>query len=138
MLLQSQFHRELLFPPLRRGLFEFLSSDLSLTSFLQDLYNRSGTYRHPVPCIIGNEPAGVIVAVGTNVHHLQVGDRAIGFCNMSAYTEYWVGKGDKTVKLPVGITTKMAATAFLQGVTGELSVHGGQITEISDFKLEAL
>src|SRR5216684_6375220 len=44
-----------------------------------DVYNREGRYKAPLPLVLGQEAAGVVSAVGTdlrdNVRDLAVGDR---------------------------------------------------------------
>jgi NADPH:quinone reductase len=82
------------------------------------LHTIQGIYPHPTPLIIGNEPAGTIVAIGSNVKHLSVGDKAVTFGSLGGYAEFYLGKADMTAKLPNGMTTKMAASSFLQGITG--------------------
>ncbi|CAD6583234.1 MAG: hypothetical protein CYPHOPRED_002267 [Cyphobasidiales sp. Tagirdzhanova-0007] len=42
-----------------------------------DLYNRNGVYPQALPVIVGNEPAGEVIAIGENVKHLSVGDKCV-------------------------------------------------------------
>ncbi|KAL8293003.1 hypothetical protein RQP46_000697 [Phenoliferia psychrophenolica] len=87
-----------------------------------DIYNRNGVYPHPTPLVIGNEPAGEVVAVGENVKHVSVGDKAVTFGNAGAYAEYYLGAGRLCTKLPPGMSTKEAASCFLQGLTALTNV----------------
>src|ERR1044071_2815156 len=40
-----------------------------------DVYYRTGAYPLPMPAIVGTEAAGVVVAVGAGVTHLELGAR---------------------------------------------------------------
>ena len=40
-----------------------------------DIYQRSGLYSLPLPLTLGMEGAGVVEAIGRDVHHLALGDR---------------------------------------------------------------
>ncbi|KAI5481087.1 NADPH2:quinone reductase [Pseudohyphozyma bogoriensis] len=83
--------------------------------------NYIGIYPQKTPgLVIGNEPSGEIVAIGSNVKHLAVGDKAVSFGNLRGYAEYYLGNANHTAKLPEGVSTKLAASAFLQGITGAL------------------
>ncbi|KAM0748502.1 GroES-like protein [Meredithblackwellia eburnea MCA 4105] len=87
-----------------------------------DLYNRSGFYPHKLPYALGCEPAGEVLAVGKNVTHVKVGDKAAAFVDEGGYAEYFTGPGIRTTKLPTGISTKDAASVLLQGVTALTNV----------------
>ncbi|HLH68729.1 MAG TPA: alcohol dehydrogenase catalytic domain-containing protein [Candidatus Dormibacteraeota bacterium] len=53
---------------------------------LLDLGTRAGTnryFRGQLPHILGSEHAGIVVEVGRDVHHLQVGDRVAVFSSVS-------------------------------------------------------
>lgn len=59
------------------------------------------------------------MAVGANVTHVSVGDKAVSFGSANGYAEYYLGDVNLCSKLPEGISTKTAASCFLQGITGE-------------------
>jgi len=40
-----------------------------------DVYNREGRYKAPLPLVLGQEAAGVVSAVGSDVREVAVGDR---------------------------------------------------------------
>ncbi|KAK4699426.1 hypothetical protein P7C70_g6835, partial [Phenoliferia sp. Uapishka_3] len=84
--------------------------------------NFIGVYPHPTPLTIGNEPSGEIVAVGKNVKHVSVGDKAVCFGSSGGYAEYYLGSGSLVSRLPDGISTKEAASCFLQGITALTNV----------------
>src|SRR5215475_622406 len=76
-----------------------------------DTYHRSGLYKVPLPSGIGSEAAGVVEAVGAGVTELKVGDRvAYSGGPIGAYAEARVLPADRLVKLPDGISDRVAAT----------------------------
>ena len=84
-----------------------------------DTYFRSGLYKIPggLPAVLGTEGAGDIVAVGSGVSDLKVGDR-IAYANpMGSYIEERVMPADRAVKLPDSVDYKTAAAMMLQGMT---------------------
>ena len=44
-----------------------------------DMHFINGTYPHPVPVVLGHEAAGVVEAIGNDVHGFDVGDHVITF-----------------------------------------------------------
>ena len=40
-----------------------------------DVYNREGRYKVPLPFVLGQEGAGTVTAVGSDVQDVKVGDR---------------------------------------------------------------
>lgn len=86
-----------------------------------DTYHRSGLYPLPAyPAVLGMEGAGVVVAVGTDVGALAVGDRvAYASPPVGAYAEARVMPAARLVAIPEGITDIQAAGMMLQGMTAE-------------------
>lgn len=85
-----------------------------------DTYHRSGLYSVSLPSGLGLEAAGVIDAVGSDVSRLRVGDRAAYASGpIGAYAESHVVPASKVVKLPDDISTSLAATVLLKGMTAE-------------------
>ncbi|ORY57693.1 hypothetical protein BCR35DRAFT_309589 [Leucosporidium creatinivorum] len=86
-----------------------------------DTYQRGGVYKLPMPYTLGNESAGVVVAVGDGVdeatYGYKVGDRVAAYTAGGSFAGYVLAKADKTVKLPDNISTKTAATVLVQGLT---------------------
>ncbi len=83
-----------------------------------DTYHRSGLYPMPLPSGIGVEAAGVIEAVGPGVTGLKVGDRvAYNGGAPGSYSEKRVMPVARLVKLPAGISDKVAASIMLKGMT---------------------
>ena len=83
-----------------------------------DTYHRSGLYKLALPSGIGSEAAGVIEAVGSGVTDLKAGDRvAYSGGPIGAYCEARIMPVDRLVKLPDGISDRVAATLMLKGLT---------------------
>lgn len=87
-------------------------------NFIDTSY-RSGLYPLPeLPSGLGNEGAGVVDAIGSDVHNLKVGDRvAYGTGPLGAYSELHVLPAANVVKLPDDISYEEAAAVMLKGLT---------------------
>jgi NADPH:quinone reductase len=86
-----------------------------------DVYFRTGLYPAPngLPLIPGNEGAGVVVSVGSNVSSLKAGDRVAYAATIGAYCEERNIAADRLVKLPDSISFETAAAMMLKGMTAE-------------------
>lgn len=82
-----------------------------------DVYHRTGLYPIPLPSGIGQEGAGIVEAVGSDVSEVKVGDRVAFAGALGAYSEYHVVAAEKLVKLPDAISFEQGAAAMLQGMT---------------------
>ena len=83
-----------------------------------DTYHRSGSYPLTLPSGIGVEASGIIKKVGSKVKNLSVGDSvAYGGLPIGSYAEERIFPVDKLVKLPDGITFKIAASIMTKGLT---------------------
>ncbi len=88
-----------------------------------DIYFREGRYPAPLPFVNGQEGAGTVSAVGSDVKSLKVGDR-VAYCGVQgSYAEYAAVPADRLVKVPEGVTDQQAAAAMLQGMTAHYLVH---------------
>ncbi len=88
-----------------------------------DTYHRSGLYPMSLPAVLGTEGAGVVEAVGEGVTRFRVGDRA-GYAGAGgAYAEARTIAADRAVRLPDGISTRLAAASLLKGMTAEFLVR---------------
>jgi NADPH2:quinone reductase len=84
-----------------------------------DTYHRSGLYPMKLPAVLGTEGAGVVDAVGEGVSRFSPGDR-VGYAGAAgAYAELRALPADRVVKLPDGISTRLAAASMLKGMTAE-------------------
>ena len=82
-----------------------------------DVYNREGRYKAPLPLVLGQEGAGVVSAVGSDVREVAVGDRVAYAAVLGSYAEFAAVPADRLVKIPDGVSEREAAAAMLQGMT---------------------
>jgi NADPH2:quinone reductase len=83
-----------------------------------DTYHRSGLYPVPLPSGIGLEGAGKITEIGSNVKDLNIGDNvAYAGGAPSAYAEERILPAHLGVKIPEGISHKIAACIMTKGLT---------------------
>ena len=88
-----------------------------------DVYNREGRYKAPLPLVLGQEAAGVVWAVGPDVHEFAVGDPVAYSAVLGSYAEYASVPVDRLVKIPAGVSEREAAAAMLQGITAHYLTH---------------
>ena len=88
-----------------------------------DVYNREGRYKAPLPFVLGQEGAGVVSAIGSEVRDVAVGDRVAYTNVLGSYAEYAAVPADRLVKIPDGVSEREAAAAMLQGITAQYLVH---------------
>jgi len=87
-----------------------------------DVYKRQGVYPVPTPFVLGEEGAGTVVAVGSEVSGLAVGDR-VAWCQSPGSMSTLTNKpADKVVPVPDGVDLDVAAAAMLQGLTAHYLV----------------
>jgi NADPH:quinone reductase len=82
-----------------------------------DIYFREGKYPAAPPFVDGQEGAGVIAELGSEVEGLKVGDRVAYTGVLGSYAEYAVVPADRLVKIPERLDFQAAAAAMLQGIT---------------------
>jgi NADPH:quinone reductase-like Zn-dependent oxidoreductase len=75
---------------------------------------------------LGVDLAGEVVAVGSAVTDLAVGDRVVG-AGTSSFAEYCAARASSLAKLPVGVTTTDAAALPIAGVTALRAIDAGVI-----------
>ncbi|MEY2412628.1 MAG: NADPH:quinone reductase [Acidobacteriaceae bacterium] len=88
-----------------------------------DVYQREGRYKLPLPFIAGQEGAGTVTAVGTNVTTLKVGDRVAWAGVQGSYAEYQAAPAERLVRIPEGVSDRDAAASMLQGMTAHYLTH---------------
>ena len=88
-----------------------------------DVYHREGRYKVPLPFVLGQEGAGVVTAVGTEVRSIKTGDHVAWAGLLGAYAEYDAVPADRLVPIPAGVTDQQAAAAMLQGMTAHYLCH---------------
>jgi NADPH2:quinone reductase len=83
-----------------------------------DVYERTGLYPGELPAGLGREGAGVVEAVGPRVKGVAVGDRvAYASQQPGAYAQERLIAADRVVKIPDGVSDRLAAAAMLKGLT---------------------
>jgi NADPH2:quinone reductase len=88
-----------------------------------DVYLREGRYPSPLPLVDGQEGAGTVTEVGSDVKALKAGDHVAYSNVLGSYAEYAAVPAEKLVKVPAGISDEQAAAAMLQGMTAHYLVH---------------
>jgi NADPH2:quinone reductase len=88
-----------------------------------DVYFRTGHYKADLPLTPGNEAAGVVEAVGSEVTTVKPGDRVAYAMSRGAYADYAVVPAAGLVTLPDSVDFETAAAAMLQGMTAHYLTH---------------
>ena len=88
-----------------------------------DVYHREGRYKVPLPFTLGQEGAGAVTAVGSDVKTVKKGDRVAWTGLMGGYAEYAAVPADRLVPIPTGVTDQQAAATMLQGMTAHYLSH---------------
>ncbi|MFJ5300748.1 NADPH:quinone reductase [Pseudomonas sp. SLFW] len=107
------------FEPAKPGPKEVVVRNKAIGVNFIETYFRTGLY--PVasmPSGLGNEGAGVVEAVGSEVTHVKVGDRVgYGTGQLGSYADLHLTQGANVVKLPDDISFEQAAAIMLKGLT---------------------
>ena len=88
-----------------------------------DVYHREGRYKVPLPFTPGQEGAGIVTAVGSDVKSVKEGDRVAWTGLLGGYAEYAAVPADRLVAIPSGVSDQQAAAAMLQGMTAHYLCH---------------
>ncbi len=89
----------------------------------QGKYATSRTYPVRLPCTLGMEGAGEVVALGAGVERLAVGDRVAWCISWGSYAEFACVPVALAAKIPKETTFDLAAAAMFQGCTAHYLVH---------------
>src|SRR5512134_3709085 len=82
-----------------------------------DIYHRIGRYQGSLPLTLGQEAAGTVDAVGSNVTDVKTGDRVAYASVQGAYAEYAIVPAWRLIPIPTGVDFQQAAAAMVQGLT---------------------
>ena len=83
-----------------------------------DTYHRSGLYPIKLPCGIGLEGAGVVQEIGSGVKNFSKGDDiAYAALPLGSYSDERIIPEKIAVKIPEGVTHKIAASIMTKGLT---------------------
>lgn len=107
------------FEPATPGPQEVLVRNKAIGVNFIETYFRTGLYPVPsMPSGLGNEGAGVVEAIGSEVTHVKVGDRvAYGTGPLGSYSEVHLIPAANLAKLPDDISFEQAAAVMLKGLT---------------------
>lgn len=89
-----------------------------------DVYFREGRYPAPLPFINGQEAAGVIVEVGSDVTTFRPGERVAYVGRLGSYAEFSSVPAEQLVKIPDELDFDQGAAAMLQGMTAHYLSRG--------------
>ena len=88
-----------------------------------DIYFREGRYAAQLPITLGQEAAGTVTAIGSDVRSVKVGGRVAYSSVQGSYAEYAAVPAERLVLVPDGIDLKVAAAVMLQGMTAHYLTH---------------
>lgn len=88
-----------------------------------DTYQRSGAYPLDLPATLGLEGVGEVLAVGSDVRGVGVGDRVGWADQLGSYADQVVVAADRTVRVPVDLDAEVATALLLQGMTAHYLAH---------------
>src|SRR5215204_3803949 len=88
-----------------------------------DVYFREGRYSASLPFVNGQEAAGVVTDVGSEVTAIQRGDRVAYTGVLGSYAEYASVPVSRLIKIPAELDFEQAAAAMLQGMTAHYLLH---------------
>jgi NADPH2:quinone reductase len=92
-----------------------------------DTYYRTGLYKQELPFVSGIEGGGTVVALGSSVTDIAVGDKVVYVLKMSmgSYCEYSAVAASMVVKVPDIISMETALACMVQGLTAHYLVTDG-------------
>ena len=88
-----------------------------------DVYFREGRYPTSIPFVNGQEAAGVVAEVGSDVKLVKPGDRVAYTSALGSYAEFAAVPETRLVKIPDELDFEQAAAAMLQGMTAHYLCH---------------
>lgn len=88
-----------------------------------DVYFREGRYKAALPFVPGQEGAGIVTSVGSEVKSVKPGERVAWSGQLGGYAEHAAIPADRLVSIPAGVTDQQAAAALLQGMTAHYLSH---------------
>lgn len=100
-----------------------------------DIYHRIGRYQGSLPLTLGQEAAGTVDAVGSNVTDLKPGDRVVYASVQGSYAEYAIVPAWRLVPVPAKVNMQQAAAVMIQGMTAHYLTHSTYPLEQGDTAL---
>ncbi len=83
---------------------------------------RDGRLRTPLPFIPGQEGAGVVTAIGSQIKALKAGDRVAWSGTLGSYAEFVATPEEHLVPVPAAISDDQATAAMMHGLTAHYLV----------------
>src|SRR4051812_35340206 len=80
-----------------------------------DIYFREGRYPSALPFVDGQEAAGTVTDVGSDVKSLKPGDRVAYTNALGSYADYAAVPAERLVRVPDAVKPEQAAAVMLQG-----------------------
>ena len=97
-----------------------------------DTYFREGRYPATLPYTLGQEAAGTIVSVASDVHDFAPGDR-VAWCGIpGTYATHALAPAARLIRIPDSISTEQAAAAILQGMTAHYLAYATFVPQFGD------
>lgn len=87
-----------------------------------DTYRRSGLYPMRYPHVVGSEGAGRVVALGSSVTGVALGDRVAWTASNGSYAELATVRAADLIPVPDGVSDETAAAIPMQGITAHYLV----------------
>jgi NADPH:quinone reductase len=97
-----------------------------------DTYFREGRYPAQLPYTLGQEAAGIIVSVASDVTTVKPGDRVAWCLVPGTYAQLAVAPADRLVAIPDHVSFQQAAAAILQGMTAHYLAHSTYPIQFGD------
>ena len=88
-----------------------------------EIYYRTGLYPTQCPYTPGTDAAGVVRSVGANVTEFAPGDRVVSQGVRGSYAQMATVQASSAVRIPDGVTSKIAVAGWLQGLTAHYLSH---------------
>jgi NADPH2:quinone reductase len=88
-----------------------------------DTYQREGRYKVPLPFVLGQEAAGAVSAIGSEVTSVRPGDHVAWTGVLGTYAEYAAVPVDRLVTVPQAVSDPQAAAVLLQGMTAHYLLY---------------
>jgi NADPH:quinone reductase len=82
-----------------------------------DIYQRMGRYQGTLPVTLGQEAAGTVDALGSNVTDVKLGDRVAYASVQGSYAEYAIVPSWRLVPIPEEVDAQHAVAVMVQGMT---------------------
>lgn len=97
-----------------------------------DTYLREGRYPATLPFVPGQEAAGSVEALGSNVEGFASGDRVAWTGTRGTYAEFALAPATDLLHLPEHISFEQAAAVMTQGLTAHYLAHSAYAIQSGD------